>query len=137
MPFRKVLLATLLIIPVLCFAQTPAPSMMMMKPAAFQLIDFTDLEAAQALAAKGPTVLFFSADWCPFCQADLKQFKTEGARLGGIAVVVVDYDTARDLKAKYKVAYQHTYVRIDANGDATAVWNGGGIDGILARIKKA
>src|SRR3972149_4139782 len=30
---------------------------------------FTDLMAAQAQAAKGPTVLFFAADWCPTCQA--------------------------------------------------------------------
>ena len=43
---------------------------------------FTDLEAAEALAAKAPTVLFFAADWCPYCQADLKDINANGSRLG-------------------------------------------------------
>ena len=99
------------------------------------LADFTDLAGAKAFAAKGPTVLFFSADWCLFCQADLRQFKAEGKRLGDVTVVVVDYDAAKDLKTAYKVTYQHTYVWIDSRGAAKAVWNGGGIDGILSRVK--
>jgi thiol-disulfide isomerase/thioredoxin len=32
---------------------------------------YTDIEAPKMLAAKAPTVLFFTADWCPYCQADL------------------------------------------------------------------
>ena len=27
---------------------------------------YTTIEAAEALAAKAPTVLFFAADWCPY-----------------------------------------------------------------------
>lgn len=94
---------------------------------------FTDLESAMALASKGPTVLFFAADWCPTCKDALKDLNANGASLGKISVVVVDYDASRALKARYGVSYQHTFVQIDAAGKAIAIWNGGGVNQILAR----
>jgi hypothetical protein len=35
-------------------------------------------------------VLLFAADWCPYCQADLKDINANGSRLGGVTIVVVD-----------------------------------------------
>jgi thioredoxin 1 len=99
-------------------------------------VNFTTLKAAQAVAAKGPAVLMFAADWCPRCQADLRQISAEGARLGNITVVVVDYDKAVDLKARYGITYQHTYVQIDAMGKKLAAWSGGGVDGILSHVDR-
>ncbi len=98
---------------------------------------YTDLAAAKALAADGPTVLFFAADWCPYCQADLKDLNANGSRLGGITVVVVDYDKERQLEKTSGVTVQDTFVQIDAAGTRLAAWNGGGVDGILARVKRA
>ena len=43
---------------------------------------FTTLKAAEAIAAKGPAVLMFAADWCPICQADLKDINAHGSLLG-------------------------------------------------------
>jgi thiol-disulfide isomerase/thioredoxin len=97
---------------------------------------YTDLEAAKALAAKGPTVLFFAADWCPTCQADLKDINANGSRLGNITIVVVDYDKERQLEKAFGITVQNTYVQIDATGSKLAGWNGGGVDGILARVKR-
>lgn len=97
---------------------------------------FSTLNEAQALAAKGPTVLMFSADWCPICRADLKDMDAQGARLGDITVVVVDYDKETDLKTRYGVTYQHTYVQIDAKGRKLGVWSGGGVDGILSHVDR-
>jgi len=97
---------------------------------------FTTLEAAEALAAKGPTVLMFAADWCPICQADLKDINAHGSRLGAITVVVVDYDKAADLKSRYGITYQHTYVQIDPMGKKLGVWSGGGVDAILSHVNK-
>ncbi len=92
---------------------------------------FTDLAAAQALAAKAPTILFFAADWCPYCQADLKDINANGSRLADITIVVVDYDRERDLEKAYGVTAQDTFVQIDAQGAKLRAWNGGGVDGIL------
>jgi len=111
--------------------------MMMMSAARPNKVLFTDLKAAQMLAAEGPTVLFFSADWCPTCQAAMKELDGEAARLGDITVVVVNYDRASDLKRKYGISYQHTYVQIDAEGNKIALWSGGGIDGVLKNVVRA
>ena len=98
---------------------------------------FTTLDAAQALAAKHPTVLFFAADWCPYCQADLRDINANGDRLGDVVIVVADYDKTADLKAKYGITVQNTYVQIDANGKQKAVWAGGGVDGILSHLVRS
>ena len=100
---------------------------------------FTTLEAAEALAAKQPTVLFFAADWCPYCQADLRDINANGSRLGDVAIVVANYDTAKDLKAKYGITVQDTFVQIDAMGAQKAIWRSGGegVDSILSHIVRS
>ena len=105
-------------------------------PSTGRKILYTDLAAAEALAAKGPTVLFFAADWCPYCQADLKDINAQGSRLGAITIVVVDYDKERQLEKMYGVTVQDTFVQIDSAGARLAAWNSGGVDGILARTKR-
>ena len=77
---------------------------------------FTDMAAAQALAATGPVVLFFAADWCPFCQADLKDINANGSLLKDIAVVVLDYDKEKAVKRQFGVTVQDTFVQIDGKG---------------------
>jgi thiol-disulfide isomerase/thioredoxin len=97
---------------------------------------FKNLSAAETLAKKNPTVLFFAADWCPYCQADLKDINANGSSLGKVNVVVVDYDKSAELKTKYGITAQDTYVQIDSKGAKLAVWNGGGVDGILKNLVK-
>ena len=97
---------------------------------------FKDLMSAERLARTNPTVLFFAADWCPYCQADLKDINANGSRLDKVNVVVVDYDKSADLKAKYGITVQDTFVQIDSKGAKLAIWNGGGVDGILTNLTK-
>ncbi len=97
-------------------------------------VDFMGLDDARMLAAKGPTVLFFHADWCPICRADMRQIDSRLSELGDITVVVVNYDNAAELKKRYGVTYQHTYVQIDGDGKKIALWSGGGVDGILKNV---
>ncbi len=108
-------------------------------PSSGTKVTFTTLEAAEALAAKQPTVLFFAADWCPYCQAELKDINANGSQLGDVAIVVANYDTATKLKAKYGITAQDTFVQIDAAGMQKAIWTGGGegVDGILSHIVRS
>ena len=53
-------------------------------------VAYRNIMSAEGLASKNPTVLFFSADWCPYCQEDLKDINANGRQLGKINVVVVD-----------------------------------------------
>ncbi len=97
---------------------------------------YSSLMAAEAIAAKGPAVLFFAADWCPSCQTDLRDINMNGTRLGNITVIVVDFDTSAELRTRYGIGLQDTYVSIDAMGSRLAAWNGGGVAGILAHMKR-
>ena len=107
---------------------------MMMSGRSSRVIPFTDLATARLLAAQGPTVLFFQASLCPTCRAAMQELEAGAGRLGNVLVLVVDYDRAGELKKRYGVSYQHTWVRIDAAGGKLALWNGGGVDELLRRM---
>jgi thiol-disulfide isomerase/thioredoxin len=106
-------------------------------PSSGTKVIFTTLDEAKALTAKHPTVLFFAADWSPYCQADLRDINSNGDRLGEVAIVVADYDKTAELKARYGISHEDTFVQIDANGKQKAVWIGGGVDGILSHLVRS
>jgi thiol-disulfide isomerase/thioredoxin len=115
-------------------AESEQGGSMMMSGSASRIIPFQDLSTARLLAAQGPTVLFFSASWCPTCRAAMRELEAGYGRLGDTVVVVVDYDRSGDLKKRYGVTYQHTWVQIDSEGRKLAVWSGGGVDEILRKV---
>jgi thiol-disulfide isomerase/thioredoxin len=90
------------------------------------------LYAPEVLMDGQTKVLFFHAAWCPVCRkADttLRDLYNRGDDatmtfeelmevLPQYSVYKVDYDTETELKAKYGVTYQHTYVLVDGQGNA-------------------
>ncbi len=98
---------------------------------------FKDLMSTEKMAGKHPTVLFFTADWSPASQADLKDINANGKKLGDITIVVVDYDKSADLKKKYGITVQDTFVQIGPMGEKLAAWNGGGVQGIVDKVQKS
>lgn len=87
-------------------------------------------------------VLFFYANWCSTCRPADSSFNQNVGRLPADLVLLrVNYnDTAtdqeeKDLAAKYGITYQHTFVQIDAQGNAINRWNGGEIDQLLAKVQ--
>lgn len=79
-----------------------------------------------ALAADGPVVLFFHAGWCPTCKAADTDINSNLSSIpANTTILKVDYDTNPDLKKKYGVTYQHTFVQVDANGTMIKKWSGG------------
>jgi len=81
-----------------------------------------DAEKLQ-LTNSGDVVLFFSASWCPACREADANFKT-GSIPSNLKILKVDYDTSAELKKKYGVTYQHTFVQVDANGNLIKKWSG-------------
>jgi thioredoxin 1 len=66
---------------------------------------------ATAEKAGQPVALHFRADWCPTCRAQdkaLQSLKTEKGL--DITVLSVNYDTERDLKRRFKINTQSTFV---------------------------
>lgn len=84
--------------------------------------------AADFAAAKGKKrVLFFFAPWCPTCVPTDKNFQTNPDGIPeDVILFKVDYDSSTDLKRKYGITYQHTFVYVDEEGNAIQTWNGGG-----------
>jgi len=68
-------------------------------------------------------VLFFHASWCPTCQAAEANLTSQPVP-DGLTVVKTDFDTMTELRQKYGVTVQHTFVQIDAGGAQLAKWSG-------------
>ncbi|HRF28833.1 MAG TPA: thioredoxin family protein [Candidatus Saccharibacteria bacterium] len=73
-------------------------------------------EGGTIASTKGTKVLFFHAPWCPQCRALHEDIKNS-AIPNGVTIVKVDYDSHQDLREKYGVTLQTTFVLIDDNGD--------------------
>lgn len=93
-------------------------------------------QAAFDAAAGKKRVLFFHAPWCPTCRPADAAFQKDSALIPeSVVLFKTDYDTSTDLKKKYNVTYQHTFVQVDASGNAVTKWNGGQITELIANIK--
>ena len=76
-------------------------------------------------ASTEDVVLFFKADWCPSCRAVDADIKANLTRIpSGINILEVNYDSSTELKNKYGVTYQHTFVQVDASGTLIKKWSG-------------
>ncbi len=87
-------------------------------------ITYDEYAKDMAMAAKGASVvLFFHAPWCPDCKATDASLTTDGVP-DGLTVVKVDYDSMTELKQKYGITQQHTFVAVDADGMKQKIWTG-------------
>lgn len=70
-------------------------------------------------------VFFFNASWCSTCKVARDNFESTLNEIpSDMAIVVVDFDNSDELRKKYGVTYQHTFVHIDSKGDAIKKWSG-------------
>lgn len=94
-------------------------------------------ELANAESARHrKVVLFFHAAWCPYCRAAEDTFLKNPERiLPGVSVLKVDYDSSAELKKKYGVTTQHTFVQIDSSGNLVAKWISGDIEALKKNIQ--
>lgn len=90
-----------------------------------------------ALAADEDVVLFFHANWCPTCRAAEKDILENEARIPeDLTILKVNYDTAQELRQRYAVRYQHTFVQVDEHGNLIHMWSGSPtLATIIAEVK--
>jgi thiol-disulfide isomerase/thioredoxin len=85
--------------------------------------DYTPEEVSEH-AKTGKVVLFFKASWCPTCRAVDKDIMANLGKIpGDVSVLKVDYDNSTELKKKYGVTYQHTFVQVDKDGNMIKKWS--------------
>lgn len=81
-------------------------------------------------------VYFFHASWCPTCKIVNKEFSENSAGIPkDVILFKTDYDTENELKKKFGITYQHTFVLVDENGNEVTKWNGGGISELVANTR--
>lgn len=108
----------------------------MEKEAAGTYKDYSTSSLAEATKNDGKAVLFFWAAWCPYCKTANAEFLANLDKIpSNVTVLKTNYDTERELKIKYGITYQHTFVQVDAQGNQIAKWNGGGIQELLNNLK--
>jgi thiol-disulfide isomerase/thioredoxin len=87
-----------------------------------------------ALAKDNKVVIFFHAGWCPSCRALDAEIVSKGVKEGYV-ILKADYDSSKELKAKYGVTSQHTLVQVNTTGTSITKWTGGDLAGIYAKAK--
>lgn len=82
------------------------------------------------------TVIFFHANWCPSCRAADSAITTELENIpANLNILKADFDTQLELRKKYGVTSQHTFVLIDTEGNEIKKWVGGtGVESIMEKI---
>lgn len=80
------------------------------------------------------SVLFFHATWCPSCVKEDKNLKSWYPSQDMLPVYKVDYDANLDLRKKYGVNMQHTFVRIDGRGNVVKVVPGPSSDALKSLL---
>ncbi len=81
-------------------------------------------------------ILSFKADWCPSCRvidADIKASLNDIPE--NVVILELNYDKETELKKKYGVTTQHTFVQVDTDGNMIKKWSGGNkLEDILSQI---
>lgn len=66
--------------------------------------------------SEGVTLLFFHASWCPSCRQIESEIIADGVP-DGVTIIKVDYDSHQELRQKYGVTIQTTFVKVDSSGN--------------------
>lgn len=102
-------------------------------------VQFSQESLANATVNNGKAVIFFAAfKWCPTCQAADRDFKANFDKLPkDVSILIADYDSATELKNKYGVTIQDTFIQVDSQGKEITRWNSGGqgVGALLANLK--
>lgn len=100
-----------------------------------RFISYDEYKAESDKNSDAKTVLFFNATWCPSCQAITKALKENPDRVPeGTNIVSVDYDSNTELRQKYGVTTQHTFVQVDSEGNAVRTWSATDVDDAISGI---
>jgi len=88
-------------------------------------ISLADYQKSKETYDASNVVLFFNASWCSTCETARNNLESDLSAIpADLAIVLVDFDSETELKRKYGVTVQHTFVQIDANGNQLAKWSG-------------
>lgn len=81
-------------------------------------------------------VYFFHASWCSICRNIDKEINADMSRIpSGVTMIKTDFDNSTDLRQKYGVTIQYTFVQVDSSGDEIAQWSATSLEKAIDGIK--
>lgn len=80
---------------------------------------YTTYKDGSIASAKGTILLFFHAPWCPQCRMIEDDINQNGLP-DGVTVLKVDFDSSNELRKKYEVTLQTTFIKVNSDGDMLA-----------------
>ena len=117
-------------------AMSPSSAMSHGDAASQSYITYDQYQASKDKYADSKVVLFFNAKWCPACRAINEALTSDPGKIPAKTTVVsVDYDQHTDLRQRYGVTTQHTFVQIDTNGEKTRQWVSTSVDALLKELQ--
>ena len=117
-------------------APSPSAAMSHSEAASQSYITYDQYQASKDTYADSKVVLFFNATWCPDCRAINEALTSDPGKIpAGTTVVSVDYDQHADLRQRYGVTMQHTFVQINSSGDKVRQWASTSTDGLLKELQ--
>jgi thiol-disulfide isomerase/thioredoxin len=102
---------------------TGAPEGVYAKAAGY--ISYETYSASPEKYSASNVVLFYNAYWCSTCKAARDGFESGlGEIPEDLTIVLVDFDENTEMRKKYDVIVQHTFVQIDSAGNELQRWYG-------------
>lgn len=99
-------------------------------------VTLADYNANPTKYAGSKKVYFFHASWCSICQDIDKEINTDMSKIpAGVTLIKTDFDKSKDLRQKYGVTTQYTFVQVDNNGNEIAQWSATSLDKAVAGVK--
>lgn len=99
-------------------------------------ITLADYNGSKSSYSNDSKVLFFHAPWCPVCQSIDKEINANPGKVPeGDTIIKTDFDSQTDLKKKYGVTYQYTFVQIDNDGQQIKKWSASTLDDVISQIE--
>ncbi|MEX0895859.1 MAG: thioredoxin family protein [Patescibacteria group bacterium] len=81
-------------------------------------------------------VLYFWAPWCSTCSTLDHDLQDGIAQVpDDITLLRVNYDEETELKQRFNVVTQHTFVQLTANNEPITVWVGGEIEELVENLE--
>jgi len=96
---------------------------------------YTEYSDSLLANAKWDIVLFFHATWCPPCKAADKNLSWSDIP-EWLTILKLDYDANIDLRKKYWITTQHTFVQVNNKWGMIEKWIWSrDLESVLAKIK--
>ena len=81
-------------------------------------------------------IYFFHAPWCPICKAIDTDIMSDTSQIpSGTTFIKTDFDSNIELRQKYGVTYQYTFVQVDNDGNEVKQWNTTTLDKAISGIQ--